>query len=96
MRKKIQTLTMRENPKIRAMYRRTETSKPVAPPEVVLAVAGLLLLAEELMLATWVPLKAKKRNMVVPTNSPMVATKSRKSLCQCVIQVRMLWFAYGS
>jgi hypothetical protein len=28
------------------------------------------------MLATWVPEKAKKRNMVVPTNSPTKATKS--------------------
>lgn len=33
--------------------------------------------ALESMLATWVPEKAKKRNMVVPTNSPMKATKSR-------------------
>lgn len=28
------------------------------------------------MLATWVPAKAKKRNIVVPTNSPIMATKS--------------------
>lgn len=32
------------------------------------------------MLATWVPEKAKKRNMVVPTNSPMKATKSNAAL----------------
>ena len=32
--------------------------------------------AEDWMLATWVPAKAKRRNMVVPTNSPRVATKS--------------------
>jgi hypothetical protein len=35
-------------------------------------------LAEESMLATWVPEKAKKRNMVVPTNSPTKATKSAR------------------
>jgi len=34
--------------------------------------------ADESMLATWVPEKAKKRNMVVPTNSPTKATKSAR------------------
>lgn len=32
--------------------------------------------ADDWMLATWVPANAKKRNIVVPTNSPMAATKS--------------------
>jgi hypothetical protein len=39
---------------------------------------------EEPMLATWVPEKAKKRNMVVPTNSPTKATKS-SSLCKSML-----------
>ena len=48
---------------------------PVAPPDVVLLVDALSEV-EDWMLATCVPAKAKKRNIVVPTNSPMVATKS--------------------
>lgn len=72
MRKKIQTLTIREKAKTRAIYWRTAGEKPVSAPVVVLVSDW----AEEPMLATWVPEKAKKRNMVVPTNSPMKATKS--------------------
>jgi len=53
---------------------------PVAPPDVVLLVDALSEDAEDWMLATCVPAKAKKRNMVVPTNSPMVATKSVQEL----------------
>lgn len=49
---------------------------PVAPPVVVLDVEEEFEEALDWMLATWVPAKAKKRNMVVPTNSPIVATKS--------------------
>ena len=75
MRKKIQTLTMSEKAKTRAMYCKTAGEKPVAAPVVVLASLPL-----EPTLATWVPAKAKKRNMVVPTNSPMKATKSREGL----------------
>jgi hypothetical protein len=45
--------------------------KPAASPVVVLEEEAL-----EPMFATWVPEKAKKRNIVVPTNSPMKATKS--------------------
>jgi hypothetical protein len=44
--------------------------KPFAAPVVVLS-----LVATAPMLATCVPAKAKKRNMVVPTNSPTKATK---------------------
>jgi hypothetical protein len=75
MRKKIQTLTMSEKAKTRAMYCKTAGEKPVAAPVVVLESLPL-----EPMLATWVPAKAKKRNMVVPTNSPMKATKSKGGL----------------
>ena len=46
--------------------------KPAASLVVVLSEG----FAEESMLATCVPEKAKKRNMVVPTNSPIKATKS--------------------
>lgn len=49
---------------------------PVAPPEVVLLVEEESDEALDWMLATCVPAKAKNRNMVVPTNSPIVATKS--------------------
>ena len=38
MRKKSQTLTIKEKPKIMEMWRYTETLKPVAPPEAVLLV----------------------------------------------------------
>jgi hypothetical protein len=71
MRKKIQTLTMSEKAKISATYCVTMGEKPVDAEVVVLGVGE-----EESMLATWVPEKAKKRNIVVPTNSPMKATKS--------------------
>ena len=74
IRKKIQTLTIRENAKTRAMYCSTGAENPVSAPVVVFE----LLLLEEPMLATCVPEKAKKRNIVVPTNSPMKETKSRK------------------
>lgn len=70
IRKNTQTLTMRLKLNTRAMYKRTLGEKPVASPVVVLD--------SELpapMLATWVPAKAKNRNMVVPTNSPTKATK---------------------
>lgn len=56
MRKKIQTLTMREKPKTREMYWRTCGEKPVSAPVVVLDEPA------DWMLATWVPEKAKKRN----------------------------------
>jgi hypothetical protein len=72
MRKKIHTLTMSEKAKTRAMYCRTAGEKPVSAPVVVLAPDESL----EPTFATWVPLKAKKRNIVVPTNSPTKATKS--------------------
>ena len=75
MRKKIQTLTMREKAKQRAIYWSTAGEKPVEAPVVVLEFE----LAFEPMLATWVPEKAKNKNMVVPTNSPMKATKSREN-----------------
>lgn len=58
------------------MYNSTLTLKPVDPPVVVLESDELLdPLAFDAMLATSVPAKAKKRNMVVPTNSPRLATK---------------------
>lgn len=57
MRKKIQTLTMSEKPKTREMYCRTCGEKPPVEAPVVVLEAP-----EELMLATWVPEKAKKRN----------------------------------
>ena len=46
------------------------------------------------MLATWVPAKAKKRNIVVPTNSPIIATKSVHSLVKILMQKWRM--AYGS
>ncbi len=56
--------------------------KPVAPPEVVLDVEEESEEAVDWIFATWVPAKAKKRNMVVPTNSPIVATKSVELLAR--------------
>jgi hypothetical protein len=50
--------------------------KPVAPPDVELLVEELSVEAEDWMFATPLPANAKKRNMVVPTNSPIEATKS--------------------
>jgi hypothetical protein len=35
--------------------------------------------ADDCMLATWVPANAEKRNIVVPANYPMAATKSIES-----------------
>jgi hypothetical protein len=70
--KKTQTLTIREKPKTRAMYSSTSGLNPVSDPVVELC---------EFLpptLATCVPANAKNRNMVVPTNSPMAATKSIK------------------
>lgn len=49
---------------------------PVAPPDVVPLVDELSEEAVDWMLATCVPAKAKNRNIVVPTNSPTLATKS--------------------
>lgn len=71
MRKKIHTFTIRLNPKTMEMYSSTVGEKPVASPVVVFESE----LAADPMLATCVPAKAKKRNIVVPTNSPMKATK---------------------
>ena len=72
MRKKTHTFTMRLNPNTTLTYSSTMGENPVASPVVVLAASGD---AEAPMLATCVPAKAKKRNMVVPTNSPTKATK---------------------
>ena len=51
-------------------------------------VVVLELLLDEPMFATWVPAKAKKRNMKVPTNSPIKATKSN--------QASVSWAVLGS
>ncbi|CRJ80298.1 hypothetical protein BN1708_000209 [Verticillium longisporum] len=75
MRKKIHTLTMREKPNATEMYMSTPTSKPVVSPVVVLLSLPPESVTLDRMLATSVPAKAKKRNMVVPTNSPIEATK---------------------
>lgn len=56
---------MREKPKQRAIYVWAEISNSVEPFS-----AGIL--------ATAVPVNAKNRNMVVPTNSPSAATMSIK------------------
>jgi hypothetical protein len=53
----------------------------------------VLLVEEDSMLATCVPAKAK-RNMVVPTNSPIVATKSVHSLVRLLKQKWRM--SYGS
>jgi hypothetical protein len=87
IRKKIQTFTISEKAKTKAMYCRTAGEKPVSAPVVVLLLEAL---AEEPMLATWVPAKAKKRNMVVPTNSPIKATKSRGDLVLMVEPGRVM------
>ena len=71
--KKIQTFTIKLKPKQTAMYKSTVGLKPVEAFVVVLSVVAAP------ALATCVPAKAKKRNMVVPTNSPTVATKSASS-----------------
>lgn len=70
-RKNTQTLTMREKPNDTATYMRTRGEKPTVSFVVVLAEDSVAP-----MLATSVPAKAKKRNIVVPTNSPSTATKS--------------------
>lgn len=54
---------MRENPKHKAIYVWDEMSKPEDPSP-----GGIL--------ATDVPVNAKNKNMVVPTNSPRKATRS--------------------
>lgn len=62
--------------------------KPVADPVVLWFVEF-----PDPILATCVPAKAKKKNMKVPTNSPMKATKSVESLesiCQCLTDVRTI------
>jgi hypothetical protein len=69
IRKKTHTLTIKLKLKTSAMYKRTLGENPVASPVVVFEPSL------EPMLATCVPEKAKKRNMVVPTNSPTKATK---------------------
>lgn len=56
--------------------------KPVAPPEVVLLVELLSVAALDWILATCVPAKAKNKNIVVPTNSPIVATKSAHNVSE--------------
>lgn len=72
MRKKIQALTIRLNPNDREMYNNLDGSTPpVLEPVVV-----LLAVDPSPMLATCVPPNAKKRNRVVPTNSPIIATVS--------------------
>lgn len=76
MRKNIHTLTMREKAKTRAIYCSTGGENPVSAPVVVL----LSEVSWVPMLATCVPEKAKKRNMVVPTNSPIKETKSIQEL----------------
>lgn len=59
----------------RAMYVCLFVSKPVTPDVVVLV--SVLPVG---ILATPVPEKAKNKNMVVPTNSPMAATRSVSKL----------------
>ena len=75
IRKKIQTFTIRLKPKATAIYNSTMGLKPVAAP-----VVEFCELSWAPIFATWVPAKAKKRNIVVPTNSPMVATKSARKV----------------
>jgi hypothetical protein len=71
IRKNIHALTIRLNPKDKEIYSNVAGLSPVAAPVVELsAVCGAP------MLATCVPPKAKKRNRVVPTNSPITATVS--------------------
>ena len=64
--KKTQALTASENPKDREIYNKAEVfgACVIEPSVLLLFVAAL---------ATWVPLKAKKRNRNVPTNSPIMA-----------------------
>jgi hypothetical protein len=73
MRKKIQALTIRLNPNDREMYNNLDgPTPPVFEPVVV-----LLLAVDPLpIFATCVPPNAKKRNSVVPTSSPIIATVS--------------------
>jgi hypothetical protein len=69
MRKKIHAFTIRLKPNDSEMYSSLVGLNPTLPPVVV--PAGVL----EPMLATSVPANARKRNMVVPTVSPIDATR---------------------
>lgn len=71
MRKKIHTFTIKLNPNTTEIYSKTVGENPVASPVVVFSSDD----AFDPMLATCVPANAKKRNIVVPTNSPTNATK---------------------
>jgi hypothetical protein len=71
IRKKIHALIIRLNPKDSEMYNNAERLKPVEAPVVV-----LFCVCPAPMLAVCVPPNAKKRNKVVPTNSPTTATTS--------------------
>lgn len=62
---------MSENPKLREMYMRVAILNPVAWPVVLLSAVS-----PAPIFATCVPANAKKRNMVVPMNSPIIATIS--------------------
>lgn len=64
MRKNTQALTAREKPNAKAIYNRFEVFGAVET-----------VAAEDTVFATWVPEKAKNKNMNVPTNSPRKATK---------------------
>ena len=75
MRKKIHTLVIKLKPNESAMYKSTIGLNPVSALVVV-----WLPLSSAPMFATCVPAKAKNRNMVVPMNSPIDATKSRSTL----------------
>lgn len=72
IRKKIQTLVIKLKPNERAMYNSTIGLKPFS--------ALVVVFSFDPMFATWVPANAKKRNMVVPMNSPIDATKSKDNV----------------
>jgi hypothetical protein len=71
IRKNIHTFTIKLKPNTTLIYSSTVGLNPVASPVVVFESEEAL----DPMLATCVPANAKKRNIVVPTNSPMKATK---------------------
>ena len=64
MRKKTQALTAKENPKHKLMYSREAGSGD-----------DEMVASGPLVLATWVPAKAKNRKRKVPANSPSMAMK---------------------
>lgn len=69
-------MTIRLKPKLKEMYSNVAGSNPVVSPVVLCAAVELPIFA------VLVPANAKKRNMKVPTNSPMNATMSAASqLC---------------